>query len=1095
MKKKIFLLLALVVFIFFRESPKGEEKKKPLPSLLLNVPRALKAPKIDGVLEPGEWETAVSWPAGGWHYIDARKVQFFLLWDEDFVYVGQKASLLPGETIIRIGRQPKPDVASSMETEMEVFIDAGTNGSNRMPCTYQVIANACGRLWDVEQQWTIGQHNTSWNGDWIYAQKTSPDKKYWTAELAIPRKTIYFNQPLKDGITWRMGFARDGGRQPNGIFGCVAPVTFREKTVVVQFSGVEKCVDNKMAFTMRILNPEKTVFQARLKAKVEGGSRVEENRDILVPAGKEVIIEVDKSAGLKQGEKADFFVELSTEKETIFRWAKPIYYDDLHTKQPWMQAAFVKPFDASVVFNPVRNFLRVKVDRFEFPEKEKVNAASITVKEKGGGKILATGTADNFFYDLAETKISLPADLPAGEYEVTITLVDKNGSPLQQLISFFTRKDLKEFPWFGNDIGISDRVLWPFLPLTSQGRRIQLWEREVILNNLALPVSITSKGRSLLSGAIRLWGKTGGEVFALEPAGPLLLKKNTRTVAEFAGKGNSRQLVVETLFQMEYDGCSRVELKLQPSSNKVALEKLCLEIPFYAEQATHFHTFRQDMRVSCYAGLLPSGEGKVWDSTQVPANQMTVGSFVPLIFLGTPQAGLTWFADSDENWWPTDSAPAAEIIRQQGEVILRFNLAAEPVVLSSPRTIVFGLHISPVRPLVPESWTPGSGICGLYEYDGRFDRKIQKRGFYLYPAHPDRFNAYYTQKFGGRPMGVYTENAVTDVPEEDAAYFADEWEGGRTKSLTDCCLYYAKKLLQDCPIIHGFYIDNIYPRTSWNVEAGSAYRLPDGRIQPGFDIWQAREYVKRLRTLLQDMKRQPHGIEVHMTGTMVIPVYAWADCMREGENPVEADQGKKDFADLYPAGFCAIMNNPYLWGINSVHHWMFYTREELFQSLGPGAFWKAQRTGIGQLAIHGNLFPRPSGEEYRKLISCYDNSFRSVPGGETFIPYWENQGLFQVFHENCLASLFLKPDRLALWVMNYSRKEEKVTIWLDLPRLLSRRFSEPRNVTACDLETMEPIPWNASLDTTRGSSDPRRDRSNQLTITLPARDFRIILIR
>ncbi|HOL67819.1 MAG TPA: hypothetical protein PKX93_10230, partial [bacterium] len=169
-RKILFLLLVLAGF------SSGQEKKV-LPALQLCVPRARQAPKIDGVLQSGEWDQAVSWSAGGWHFLDARKVQFFLLWDEDFVYVGQQATLLPGETIKRIGREPKPDVASAMETEMEIFIDAGTDGSNGMPCTYQLIANACGNLWDVEQQWTIGQRNTSWNGNWIYAQKTSPDRK------------------------------------------------------------------------------------------------------------------------------------------------------------------------------------------------------------------------------------------------------------------------------------------------------------------------------------------------------------------------------------------------------------------------------------------------------------------------------------------------------------------------------------------------------------------------------------------------------------------------------------------------------------------------------------------------------------------------------------------------------------------------------------------------------------------------------------------------------------------------------------------------------------------------------------------------------
>ncbi|MCM8757080.1 MAG: hypothetical protein NC823_01195, partial [Candidatus Omnitrophica bacterium] len=484
----------------------SQEKQKVGPPLLLNVPKAEKPPRIDGILEPGEWDKAVSWSVGGWHYVDARKVQFFLLWDEDFVYVGQQAWLLPGETIIRLGRQPKPDVASAMETEMEVFIDAGTNGSNGMPCTYQVIANACGNLWDVEQQWTIGQHNTSWNGQWIFAQRASPDKRAWSAELAIPRKTVYYHQPLSDGLTWKMGFGRDGGRQPNGVFGCVAPVIFKKNTVVVQFSNVEKSVENRMAFNLRLSNPTRQPFKGRLTARISGGNQPEEIREISLAPGAETIIEVDKPAGLNEGQKADFLVELATEKEVIFRWAKVLYNDQFYTVQQWLKPIPPKPFEATLAFNPVHHFLRGKVDIFEFPQKEKVAKAKITVLEKKDNKVLAEGLADNFVYDLAENVIPLPAKLPAGEYPVEIILIDKSGDNLQSLTTSFTKKDEKEFPWLGNNIGFSDRVLWPFQPLQTEGRVIRLWERELVLNDLALPATIISKNRSLLSSHIRLQG-------------------------------------------------------------------------------------------------------------------------------------------------------------------------------------------------------------------------------------------------------------------------------------------------------------------------------------------------------------------------------------------------------------------------------------------------------------------------------------------------------------------------------------------------------------------------------------------------------------
>ena len=61
---------------------------------------------------------------------------------------------------------------------------------------------------------------------------------------------------------------------------------------------------------------------------------------------------------------------------------------------------------------------------------------------------------------------------------------------------------------------------------------------------------------------------------------------------------------------------------------------------------------------------------------------------------------MTWFADSDEGWWPTDEHAAIEIVRRgDGGANLVVNFASTSVELSDPRTITFGLNINPVRPM------------------------------------------------------------------------------------------------------------------------------------------------------------------------------------------------------------------------------------------------------------------------------------------------------------------------------------------------------------------------------------------------------------
>ena len=51
----------------------------------------------------------------------------------------------------------------------------------------------------------------------------------------------------------------------------------------------------------------------------------------------------------------------------------------------------------------------------------------------------------------------------------------------------------------------------------------------------------------------------------------------------------------------------------------------------------------------------------------------------------------------------------------------------------------------------------------------------------------------------------------------------------------------------------GLYFDNAFPKRGLDPLTTSAYRLPDGRVQPSAGIWAHRDY---LRTEVQAMKRR-----------------------------------------------------------------------------------------------------------------------------------------------------------------------------------------------------------------------------------------------
>lgn len=73
-----------------------------------NIPKMAAAPKIDGVIDPAEWQTAMeirgmSW-AGGCGFIN-RPHAFWVAWDEGHLYLAGRAHVLKGHVLGKSRRE------------------------------------------------------------------------------------------------------------------------------------------------------------------------------------------------------------------------------------------------------------------------------------------------------------------------------------------------------------------------------------------------------------------------------------------------------------------------------------------------------------------------------------------------------------------------------------------------------------------------------------------------------------------------------------------------------------------------------------------------------------------------------------------------------------------------------------------------------------------------------------------------------------------------------------------------------------------------------------------------------------------------------
>ena len=240
------------------------------------------------------------------------------------------------------------------------------------------------------------------------------------------------------------------------------------------------------------------------------------------------------------------------------------------------------------------------------------------------------------------------------------------------------------FPWEGNDIGLSNTVPPPFEQVRREegrGKReevVKVVLREhVVDKTTGLWKQVTAKGHDLL-------------------ARPMALVSGNRTIEQSEQSNN-----LSASAEWDFDGYMEWTLTLKPGHH----EPMYLEIPVKASEAKLMHAVTDSVGYN-YAGKVPAGKGRVWDSTKAPGGKDFVNDFIPYVWIGGCLRGVSVTADNDRGWIEKTkeegTVPCYEIVREDdGTVVLRLNLVQKAVDLKDPSTIRLGFMATPVKPMVP----------------------------------------------------------------------------------------------------------------------------------------------------------------------------------------------------------------------------------------------------------------------------------------------------------------------------------------------------------------------------------------------------------
>lgn len=121
-------------------------------------------------------------------------------------------------------------------------------------------------------------------------------------------------------------------------------------------------------------------------------------------------------------------------------------------------------------------------------------------------------------------------DEPSGEYTVAVTV---DGIENAKIVRNFERK---VFPWEGNQLGKSDRLIPPFTPVKVNGNTVSTLLRDHLLSDMGLWRQVTADGADLLKeDGMRLEAVVNGKTYSAQgkmdfasPRGAIRMSKPKR---------------------------------------------------------------------------------------------------------------------------------------------------------------------------------------------------------------------------------------------------------------------------------------------------------------------------------------------------------------------------------------------------------------------------------------------------------------------------------------------------------------------------------------------------------------------------------------
>ncbi len=594
----------------------------------------------------------------------------------------------------------------------------------------------------------------------------------------------------------------------------------------------------------------------------------------------------------------------------------------------------------------------------------------------------------------------------------------------------------------------------PWAPPTLDGTKVGVWGREYAFASNALPVAVTSLGRTLTTGPMRVvCADEKGDEIAWIRGGSFVQERDDESVT-ICGFCESCVAAVDAVVRVEFDGMAKVSLAFVPGpdANCGKLTKAWLEIPLRADFAKFFN-------YSPCSWARIENVGSITGPIAWP--------FRPVAWIGDEKAGFSWFCESDEKFLTAAPGRVIEIVPGPAVTLLRIRLADQTFEL--PRTFVFGFEATPARPCAnfhashtmhsprmgigisgvkrPEVWWTSQRAFPDDDVDGSLDaaqragvrticfhedwipvqnnatpqpafkaivdkchargiKALVYQGFELSPLDPkwgELFDDSISIQADGRPVSFwYRAPGQRDYRVCYAGRFAETW------------LARAKRAYETLGL-DGFYLDGtIMPRACANERHGCGWRDAGGKLHATYPIFAVR---RMMRELYEFVDARGGRIDAHQSGYLCPATLAFAHSYWDGEQ-VACQKAFSPKAvmrpDVFRAEFMGVNHGP-------AAEFLAYTI--------PGQWSYANALAV---SLAHNVTVRPCGfaslGEFAPVWRRLD-AFGFADA--VFHPYWENG--IATTPESVKASYWQRADGRRLYVISNLDPEQAVDAHVELP--------------------------------------------------------------